>query len=234
MIGVRTAPGIAMLVYGVLATAWHHLRKCDFSRTAAGKFGMASLPFIFACFAAALIVAAAGAYGLGLRSSPKETPTTTSHLKSIFEVEQVVPASLSNTDNEWIQITAKLRFKMAFQDGEIALFGHPNINLKTKPSSFLVYRLPKLNFLAGETLDVPIATVFIAENNRRPTNDFWGNGKTILNGLPKHEFVGASENVAEIELTNGGNVAQRFKSILCDICSRTRWTRKGIHLTGGS
>ena len=136
MIGVRTAPGIAMLVYGVLATAWHHLRKCDFSRTAAGKFGMASLPFIFACFAAALIVAAAGAYGLGLRSSPKETPTTTSHLKSIFEVEQVVPASLSNTDNESDADSSKTQIlRWPSRDGEIALFGHPNINLKTRAVS---------------------------------------------------------------------------------------------------
>lgn len=115
------------------------------------------------------------------------------------------------SDNEWIQITAKLRFKVAFQDGEVALFGHPNIDLKTKPSSFLVYRWPKQNFLVGETLDVPIATVFVAESNRRPTNDFWGSGVTILNGLPKHEFIGATENIAEIQLTSGGRVAQSFR-----------------------
>jgi hypothetical protein len=202
--------GIVILGYGVLATGWHHILQWHKRQTAARKMGMASWYFIAACLLTAVCAVAAAGYGLGLRASTKDA-STRHDLQNVFDVDQVVPASLSNTDNEWIQVTATLRFEAPFQDGEIALFGYPNVDLKTKPPSFLVYRLPQSTFLAGESLDIPIATVFVADNNNRPANDFWGNGKTSLNGLSKHEFVGATENIAEIQLTSGGKVAQSFK-----------------------
>jgi hypothetical protein len=134
-----------------------------------------------------------------------------SHLNedAIFEVEQVVPASQAGSDSEWIEIVAHLKFKKSFQAGEIALFAHPGADLLQALPVFLVYKLPSRNFLAGETLSVPIATVFVSQENKRPSNDFWGNSETVINS--QHDIAGVTENVAEIQLTNGTTVAQRFK-----------------------
>jgi hypothetical protein len=147
--------------------------------------------------------------GLAVWAKQSIKPGYQSKEDAIFDIEEVVPTSQAGSDSEWIEITALLRFKKAFQAGEIALFAHPGADLTRALPTFLVYKLPVKNFLVGETLKVPIATVFVAQDSKRPSNDFWGNSETAINS--RRDIVGATENVAEIQLTNGTTVSQRFK-----------------------
>jgi hypothetical protein len=197
--------GLALAAWVIFASIWH------WADTWLVNHGQPRLKVGTVLIVLGLVIVAAGVGYTWRGSAYSNADISQKETQNIFDVEYVVPGSMAVPDSEWIQITARLRFKAAFQDGEIALFGYPNINVKTAQPSFLVYRLPRQNFLVGETSDIPIATVFIAETNRRPTNDFWGNSETVSNGLPKHEFVGATENIAEIQLTNSGKVVQSFK-----------------------
>jgi hypothetical protein len=74
MIGV----GVLVIIGIVAVIRWHRRQR------AAKKLGMASWPFIAACFAIALIAVGAGGYGLGLRGTAKPNLVELQGLDRLF------------------------------------------------------------------------------------------------------------------------------------------------------